>query len=107
MHEATIDGSERIGHNTSGGIEIAISSRIEIMVSGYRQSLAFVDALEPGFHHKQDGLFRSCLADPLRPTTKGTVAPPSSSEMAAATCCSGRQVASATLRLTGLIDPEL
>jgi hypothetical protein len=37
MHEATIDGSERIGHNTSGGIEIAISSRIEIMVSGYRQ----------------------------------------------------------------------
>jgi hypothetical protein len=32
MHEATIAGSERIGHNTSGGIEIATSSRIEIMV---------------------------------------------------------------------------
>ena len=36
MHEATIAGSERIGHNTSGGIEIATSSRIEIIVSGYR-----------------------------------------------------------------------
>jgi hypothetical protein len=35
---------ERIGHNTSGGIAIATSSRIEIMVSGYRQSLASVDA---------------------------------------------------------------
>src|SRR4029077_5313128 len=44
MHEATIAGSERIGHNTSGGIEIATSSRIEIMVSGYRQSPASVDA---------------------------------------------------------------
>jgi len=47
MHEATIAGSERIGHNTSGGIEIATSSRIEIMVSGYRQSPASVDASEP------------------------------------------------------------
>jgi hypothetical protein len=44
IHEATIAGSERIGHNTSGGIVIATSSRIEIMVSGYRQPLASVDA---------------------------------------------------------------
>jgi hypothetical protein len=36
MHEATTAGSERIGHNTSGGIAIATFSRIEIIVSGYR-----------------------------------------------------------------------
>ena len=44
MHEATIAGSERIGHNTSGGIPIGTSSRIEIMAFSYRRSLASVDA---------------------------------------------------------------
>ena len=34
MHEATIAGSERIGHNTSGGVAIVTSSRIEIMTAG-------------------------------------------------------------------------
>ena len=43
MHEATVAGSERIGHNTSGGIAIVTCSRIEIMMSGYRQSLASAD----------------------------------------------------------------
>jgi hypothetical protein len=44
MHEATIAGSERIGHPTLGGIAIRISSRIEIKALGYRQRLAYVDA---------------------------------------------------------------
>jgi hypothetical protein len=56
MHEATVAGSERIGHNTSGGIAIAISSRIEIMASGYRQTLASVDAPELPVHRKRDGV---------------------------------------------------
>src|SRR5271163_2200115 len=46
MHDATIAGSERSGHDTSGGIAIAISSRIEIIEAGYRQSPWSVDAPE-------------------------------------------------------------
>jgi hypothetical protein len=49
MHEATVAGSERIGHSTSGGIAIAICSRIEIMASGYRQILAYVEVRNFGF----------------------------------------------------------
>ena len=68
MHEATIWGSDRIGHNTSGGIEIAISSRIEIMISGYRESRVSVDALDlPVFPdatgHDTDGCTRRALVD--------------------------------------------
>jgi hypothetical protein len=48
MHEATIAGLERIGHTTSGGITIPISSWIEIMALGYRQTLAYVDASQLG-----------------------------------------------------------
>jgi hypothetical protein len=39
--------------------------------------------------------------------TNGTVAPPSSNEMAAATCCSRTPSSSAMHRLIGFIDPEL
>jgi hypothetical protein len=34
MHEATIAGSERIGHKTAGGVAIPISSRMEIIEAG-------------------------------------------------------------------------
>jgi len=44
MHEATTAGSDSNGHTASGGDAIVISSRIEIMSGGYRQSLEFVDA---------------------------------------------------------------
>jgi hypothetical protein len=59
MHEATISGSERNGHKTFGGIAIAISSRIEIMASGYRQSPRSVDAPEPVGHSKPFSLRRT------------------------------------------------
>jgi hypothetical protein len=45
MHEATIAGSERIGHNTSGDIAIGTSSRIEIMVSGYQHDWPWIRRL--------------------------------------------------------------
>jgi hypothetical protein len=48
MHEATIARSERNGHKTSGDVAIAISSRIEIIASGYRQSPRSVDEPDPG-----------------------------------------------------------
>ena len=44
MHEATAAGFDSNGHTASGGDAIVISSRIEIMAGGYRQSLEFVDA---------------------------------------------------------------
>ena len=45
MHEATIAGSERIGHYTSGGIAIGTSSRIEIIVSGYQHDWPWIRRL--------------------------------------------------------------
>jgi hypothetical protein len=45
MHEATIAGSERIGHSTSGGIAIGTSSRIEIMASGYQHDWPWIRRL--------------------------------------------------------------
>src|SRR5438270_14041624 len=45
MHEATTAGSERIGHNTSGGIAIGTSSRIEIIVAGYQHDWPWIRRL--------------------------------------------------------------
>ena len=43
MHAATIAGSDNIGHTASGGAEMVISSRIEIIGEGYRYLPGLVD----------------------------------------------------------------
>src|SRR3954453_20519987 len=45
MQPATAAGSDNIGHTASGGAEIVISSRIEIIGEGYRYPAEFVDTL--------------------------------------------------------------
>src|SRR3954454_19899239 len=45
MQPATAAGSDNIGHTASGGAEMVISSRIEIIGEGYRYPAEFVDTL--------------------------------------------------------------
>jgi hypothetical protein len=68
-HEATTAGSDRNGHTASGGAAIGISSRIEIIGEGYRQSLDFVDPFIGSSDRSQligrELRFRYCLRQPL------------------------------------------